>query len=182
MKAAALLALCLFAAPASADPQADLERACQTCHQLDLVQQQRLTDAQWAGVLDKMARWGAVLPEGQRAPLAAALAQRYGPDAGPYLAPRVEARSAEARSAPTPDGPFGGGDAVAGAAVYAQWCIACHGPDAQGQIGTLLTDRPILYQAAAFAEIARDGVRLMPPLPLSDADLANLLAHLRTLD
>jgi hypothetical protein len=42
------------------------KRACLTCHQADIARQQRLTRAGWTRTLDKMVRWGAVVPEADR--------------------------------------------------------------------------------------------------------------------
>lgn len=92
--------------PAAAVP--DVVRArCVTCHGIDLIQQQRLSRAGWERELDKMIRWGAVVPDADRGPLL----DYFGtivrpPSAGPATA--------------------AGGR---GAEVYAQRCLGCHGSD-----------------------------------------------------
>ncbi len=58
------------AAPAASEiPQpARFQSVCLTCHEADLIRQQRLTRVQWNRELDKMTRWGAPLkPEDREA-------------------------------------------------------------------------------------------------------------------
>jgi hypothetical protein len=45
----------------------------------------------------------------------------------------------------------------------------------------LLIDRPILYRAADLAKTVRTGRGKMAPLPLTDREIADVIAHLRTL-
>ena len=60
--------------------QATARSTCLACHSPDLVRQQRLTEKQWTGVIDKMVRWGTVVPDDQRAALIAYLTKHFGPD------------------------------------------------------------------------------------------------------
>lgn len=53
---------------------------CLRCHSAEIVRQQSLNDKQWTAVLDKMVRWGAEVPEADRAALVAYLVQQFGPD------------------------------------------------------------------------------------------------------
>lgn len=55
------------------------KRACLTCHEDDLIEQQRLTKAGWTREVDKMIRWGAAVPEAQKDALVEYLAARYPP-------------------------------------------------------------------------------------------------------
>lgn len=64
--------------PGSAKALAD--QACLACHATDLVRQQRLTDKQWAGSVNKMVGWGAEVPEARRAELIAYLVANFGPE------------------------------------------------------------------------------------------------------
>jgi hypothetical protein len=83
-----------FALAASAafgvDPQVvergrqDMQRACTPCHSLRLIESQRLSAAGWGKELDKMQRWGAVIPDRQR--LLDYLSQQY-PDTKPVPHP-----------------------------------------------------------------------------------------------
>ncbi len=43
-----------------------VQRSCLGCHQADLITQQRLGEAGWSRELDKMARWGANVPDAER--------------------------------------------------------------------------------------------------------------------
>jgi hypothetical protein len=45
----------------------------------------------------------------------------------------------------------------------------------------ILVDRPVLYRAADLAETVRRGRGKMPPIPMTDAEVADVLAHLRRL-
>jgi len=56
------------------------DQACLHCHSADMVRQQRLTEKQWTAEVNKMAGWGAVVPEDQKAALIAYLLEHFGPD------------------------------------------------------------------------------------------------------
>jgi mono/diheme cytochrome c family protein len=155
--------------------------ACLSCHAEDMLAQQRLTEAQWTKTVTKMVGWGANLEPNDTAPLTAWLAATYGPDAGTYEPAPIAAAAAAAEIAPLPDGPFAGGDPERGRTIYTDKCSGCHGPEARGHIGVLLVDRPFLYRAPELAETVRRGRGKMAPIPMSDAELADVLAHLRRL-
>ena len=165
----------------SDEGRALVKNACLSCHSDEMLAQQRLTPAQWSKEVTKMAGWGANLEPSEVAPLAAWLASAYGPDAGPYAAATIAAEDAPLEIAPLPDGPFGGGDPERGAPLYVDKCSACHAPDARGHIGVNLVERPILYRAPELAEMVRRGRGKMVPLPLTDAQIADILAYLRRL-
>jgi mono/diheme cytochrome c family protein len=105
------------AAPAIAVP--DVVRArCVTCHGIDLIQQQRLSRAAWERELDKMVRWGAVVPDADR---------RVMLDYFETIARPLSSGAATPTSA--------GGR---GAELYTQRCLGCHGSDIveQQRLGT----------------------------------------------
>ena len=56
------------------------DQACLHCHSADMIRQQRLTEKQWTAELTKMAGWGAVVPEDQKAALIAYFVEHFGPD------------------------------------------------------------------------------------------------------
>jgi mono/diheme cytochrome c family protein len=153
---------------------------CLSCHTEHMLLQQRLTQAQWQKVVTKMVGWGANVEPAEVAPLVAYLSANYGPDAGAYVAETIPAAEAAAELAAQQD-PFPAGDAQRGEALYIDKCSGCHGADAHGHIGVSLIDRPFLYRAVDFAKIIRKGRGKMLPLAMSDADIANVLAHLRRL-
>ena len=62
---------------ATAQHEGTYKRACLTCHEADLVESQRLTRAGWVRAVDKMIRWGAVVPEADKDGLIDYLAARY---------------------------------------------------------------------------------------------------------
>jgi mono/diheme cytochrome c family protein len=158
---------------------------CLSCHTEEMLAQQRLTPKQWASVVKKMQGWGAPVEPENIDPLVAYLAVTYGPTAGPTVVATVSPAAAEAAIAPQPDGPFAGGDAARGAIAYHDLCAACHADNAHGAaLGVALADRPLLYRAADFAHIVRAGRGRMPAfrsVDVPDPQLADLLAHLRTL-
>jgi mono/diheme cytochrome c family protein len=83
-----------------------LRARCVSCHGSDLITSQRLGEAGWGRELDKMVRWGAVVPDAERGPLVAYLARHFAP------------------------GPAASHSAVpAGEAVFTRACLACHGAD-----------------------------------------------------
>jgi Quinohemoprotein amine dehydrogenase A, alpha subunit, haem binding len=59
--------------------RADVETACYACHSADLLAQQRLTPKQWTATVEKMMRWGAVVPEDKKTPIIDYLARNFGP-------------------------------------------------------------------------------------------------------
>ena len=69
------------------DPAATvlLESRCQACHDLRMIDQQRLDAAGWTREIDRMIAWGAVVTTAEKAALVALLVQRragvlpYGP-------------------------------------------------------------------------------------------------------
>ncbi len=58
---------------------ATYKRACTTCHEADLIEQQRLSRGGWVRSVEKMMRWGAPVSESEKDPLVDYLASRYGP-------------------------------------------------------------------------------------------------------
>ena len=156
---------------------------CLACHSGEMLEQQRLTPAQWTANVKKMQGWGAAIDAEELPLVAAYLAQGQGLDAGPYTVASANGAVVEAEIAPLPDGPFKGGDPKRGASVWTSSCASCHGADAKGALaGINLVDRPVLYRAAEFAEVVKKGRNKMPEAPtVQDLDIAALLAYLRTL-
>jgi mono/diheme cytochrome c family protein len=155
--------------------------ACFSCHTEHMLAQQRLTPAQWQKVVTKMQGWGANLDPSEVAPLVAFLSVTYGPDANAYQPESLAAAEASSELAGLPDDPLPPGDAARGKPLFIDKCSGCHGQDARGALGVSLIDRPFLYRAPEFASTIRKGRGKMLPLPLTDAQVADLLAHLRTL-
>ena len=58
---------------------ATYKRVCTTCHDADIIEQQRLTRGRWVGSVDKMIRWGATVSAAEKDPLVDYLASRFGP-------------------------------------------------------------------------------------------------------
>ena len=58
---------------------ATYKRACLSCHESDLVEQQRLTRTGWTRSVEKMMRWGATVTDADKESLVDYLASRYGP-------------------------------------------------------------------------------------------------------
>lgn len=58
---------------------ATLKRACLTCHDADIIEQQKLTPTGWTRSVEKMMRWGAALSDAEKQPLVDYLAARFGP-------------------------------------------------------------------------------------------------------
>ena len=57
--------------------KAEVEAACYACHSADLLAQQRLTEKQWTAAVEKMIRWGAIVPD--QDVVVKYLAKHYGP-------------------------------------------------------------------------------------------------------
>jgi cytochrome c2 len=58
---------------------ATFKKVCLTCHDADIVEQQRLTPTGWTRSVEKMMRWGAVVTDAEKQPLVDYLASRFGP-------------------------------------------------------------------------------------------------------
>ena len=58
---------------------ATFKRVCQSCHEADIVEQQKLTPTGWTRSVEKMMRWGAAVSDAEKQPLIDYLAARYGP-------------------------------------------------------------------------------------------------------
>ena len=87
---------------------------------------------------------------------------------------------------------LGAGDAAAGKAVYDKKCATCHGPDGAGKdaIAKMMkvTLRPLgskEVQAKSDAELSKDitagNGKMKAVTGLSEADVANVVAYVRTL-
>jgi hypothetical protein len=85
---------------------------CVTCHESDLIEQQRLTRNGWDREIAKMERWGATLSPDERSELLAELANRFGPQ---------PASNGDVR------------DIAAGEPIYRAACRSCHDDDLRRQ-------------------------------------------------
>jgi mono/diheme cytochrome c family protein len=168
-------------AAVSTDGKEIVRGACLSCHSEQMLAQQRLTPAQWSKTVGKMVVWGANLDPKEVEPLVAYLSATSGVDAGPYVAEEISAKDALAEIAATPDDPIPAGVIERGKPLFLDKCSGCHGSDARGAIGVALVDRPFLYRAADFASTVRRGRGKMIPQALTDAQIGDVLAYLRSL-
>jgi len=58
---------------------ATFKRACLTCHEADIIEQQKLSKTGWTRSVEKMMRWGAAVTEPDKEPLVEYLASRFPP-------------------------------------------------------------------------------------------------------
>ena len=58
---------------------ATYKRVCLTCHEADIIEQQKLTPTGWTRSVEKMMRWGAAVSDAEKQPLVDYLAARFGP-------------------------------------------------------------------------------------------------------
>ena len=65
--------------PAADTGAATFKRVCLTCHEADIIEQQKLTPTGWTRSVEKMMRWGAAVSDADKQPLVDYLAARYGP-------------------------------------------------------------------------------------------------------
>ena len=65
--------------PATETGAATYQRVCLTCHEADIVEQQKLTPTGWTRSVEKMVRWGAAVRDAEKQPLVDYLAARFGP-------------------------------------------------------------------------------------------------------
>jgi len=162
--------------------KAIVETACLSCHTEDMLEQQRLPKEKWAATVKKMTGWGANLESTDTDALVTYLAASYGPDAGPWVPASISASAARHALDPLEDGAYAGGNVERGKTLFLDRCSACHGANARGAVGVNLVERPILYRAEEVATTIRQGRGKMAALPrTTDRDVADVLAHLRTL-
>ena len=65
--------------PSAGPLPANFKGSCIGCHELDVIEQQRLTRAQWEREVDKMAKWGATVKPEDRSGIVEFLVNRFGP-------------------------------------------------------------------------------------------------------
>ena len=58
---------------------ASYKRACLTCHEADIIEQQKLSRTGWTRSVEKMMRWGATIGDTEKEPLIEYLSSRFGP-------------------------------------------------------------------------------------------------------
>jgi cytochrome c5 len=58
---------------------ATYKKVCLTCHEADIIEQQKLTPTGWTRSVEKMMRWGAAVSDAEKGPLVDYLASRFGP-------------------------------------------------------------------------------------------------------
>jgi mono/diheme cytochrome c family protein len=80
---------------------------CVSCHESDLIVQQRLSRTGWGRTLDKMVRWGAVVESSEREPMLDYLSAHFAPK--PAASHLVATAGTEA--------------------IYKRACLACHEDD-----------------------------------------------------
>lgn len=165
------------------DPAKLVTQSCLSCHSREMLEQQRLTPAQWEKVVKKMVGWGAAVSADDTGPLVAFLAASYGPGAGAYQPTKISGNDALAEISPLPESPNDRGDPKRGEALYQAKCLSCHGADARGGVGVNLQDRALLYRTADVAKTLREGRGNMPPQAgITNAEVAEIVAHLRTIN
>ena len=156
---------------------------CLICHGEEMASRQRLTTKQWTAEVDKMIGWGAPVPPEQKSGLVAYLSGSFS-DKAPPPAPDLASPDellVEDRTLAAPPAPRG--DPARGGPLYVQHCATCHGPDGQGgDLGTRLTERPVLLDDARYREVVRKGLRRMPGFAnvLNPGAEDDLLAWLRS--
>jgi len=171
--------------PLSAQEEAQAQELvtqnCLGCHTVEMLEQQRLTAKQWDAEMKKMQGWGAPLETENTELLVRYATLHFGPDAPRYGLKVVGAREALVATAPQRDGVYSRGSVRDGQKLYTEQCLLCHGPDGRGAaLGVNLVDRPSLYRAREFAALVRLGRGRMPAFNAPDAQVAALLAYLRT--
>jgi hypothetical protein len=57
----------------------NFKQSCLSCHEMDVIEQQRLTREQWDREIDKMVRWGAPVRPQDRPAFAEFLVRHFGP-------------------------------------------------------------------------------------------------------
>ena len=115
---------------------------CVTCHEADLIVQQRLSRTGWTREVEKMMRWGTVLSDGEKETIVNYLAAQFGPR------PLRAATTPQAAAAgPADAGKAEAGKAEAGKAIFEAKCLLCHEAD--------LTEQQRLSRAGWTREVEK---------------------------
>jgi DMSO/TMAO reductase YedYZ molybdopterin-dependent catalytic subunit/mono/diheme cytochrome c family protein len=153
-----------------------LEERCTICHNREMIEQQRLTEAQWQATIEKMVKvYGAKLTDGEAASLLAYVS-RFSPDV-PARRPEPESYGRVASEAgELPQLPEGHADR--GGELFHERCVACHGKDGQGDIGPRLKGWALGKDE--FEVVVTYGRAMMPAFggQLTEQDMADLHRYL----
>lgn len=146
---------------------------CGACHSSEMIEQQRLTPAQWQGEVKKMLGWGATLPEEYASAVAEHLAALHPPEAKP-VPPTITPAEASALAV-HPKASVAPAAVAAAAPLYAKHCGNCHGPEGHGGAhGPRLVGRAAIAHDAPYHAIIAAGRGGMPAfrdtIPEPDAE------------
>ena len=131
---------------------------CQTCHSVDMIQQQRLDKVNWLGTIKKMADYGLKLADEDAEKLANYFVQKFPLDLPIDASKRVELSADTSTLAPPLVAK--GANVKRGRQLFATYCQACHGAKGDGLIGPHLKGRRVTD--ANFWATVNYGKRLMP--------------------
>ena len=141
-----------------------LQLHCNVCHSSEMIEQQRLTLAQWQAEVQKMIGWGATLPKEYSGLMAEHLSRLYPPDHKAKIE-LLEPEKALTESAQTDQSQVDSKSATNPqvAELFRNQCSNCHGTSGEGnEIGPRLTGRPILAFSQRFSEHIEQGKGRMP--------------------
>jgi mono/diheme cytochrome c family protein len=141
-----------------------LQLHCNVCHSSEMIEQQRLTLAQWQAEVQKMIGWGATLPKEYSGLMADHLSRLYPPDHNAEIG-LLEPEKVMSESAQT-DQTLVDPKSAANphvAEIFRGQCSNCHGNAGEGnEIGPRLTGRPILAFPERFKDHIQQGKGRMP--------------------
>ncbi len=141
-----------------------LQLHCNVCHSSEMIEQQRLTLAQWQAEVQKMIGWGATLPKEYSGLMAEHLSKSY-PLGHKAKIGLLEPEKAFSESAQTDQSQVDSKSATNPqvAELFRNQCSNCHGTSGEGnEIGPRLTGRPILAFPQRFSEHIEQGKGRMP--------------------
>ena len=141
-----------------------LQLHCNVCHSSEMIEQQRLTLAQWQAEVQKMIGWGATLPKEYSGLMAEHLSKLYPPGHKANIE-LLEPEKALTESAQTDQSQVDSKSATNPqvAELFRNQCSNCHGTSGEGnEIGPRLTGRPILAFSQRFSEHIEQGKGRMP--------------------
>ena len=141
-----------------------LQLHCNVCHSSEMIEQQRLTLAQWQAEVQKMIGWGATLPKEYSGLMAEHLSKSYPPGHKAKIG-LLEPEKAFSESAQTDQSQVDSKSATNPqvAELFRNQCSNCHGTSGEGnEIGPRLTGRPILAFPQRFSEHIEQGKGRMP--------------------
>jgi putative heme-binding domain-containing protein len=145
--------ICQAQSSADAKGQANFQRICSSCHSVTVATVQRMTQAEWMGVVNDMVSRGAQGTQDELNSIVAYLAANYGKDKAPGVNPAPAPEPAPAPAPAVAQTPLSPAEIARGSQLLnANGCLSCH---RVGDMGSYLAPNLTRIGASRSAEQIR---------------------------